>query len=113
MTNDRVERLNLIGFEWSRGSSNGSTMRDFVRNNRMSEVDDILLPSVAENDVINHIDNREYSYAVPTDVSQLLDNDDKEKAAEIAAVVAESLNHDDSIHSREQKDNITTDSVPV
>jgi hypothetical protein len=113
MTNDRVERLNLIGFEWSRGSSNVSTMRDFVRNNKMSEVDDILLPSVAENDVINQIDNREYSYTVPTDVSQLLDNDDKEKAAEIAAVVAESLNHDDSIHSREQKDNITADSVQV
>jgi hypothetical protein len=95
MTNDRVERLNLIGFEWSRGSSNGATMRDFVRNNKISEVDEMLLPSVAENNVMNQIDTRDYSYAVPTDVS-LLDNEDQEKAAEIAAVVAESLKHDDN-----------------
>ena len=95
MTNDRVERLNLIGFEWSRGSSNGATMRDFVRNNKISKVDEMLLPSVAENNVMNQIDTRDYSYAVPTDVS-LLDNEDQEKAAEIAAVVAESLKHDDN-----------------
>jgi hypothetical protein len=95
MTNDRVERLNLIGFEWSRGSSNGATMRDFVRNNKISKVDEMLMPSVAENNVMNQIDTRDYSYAVPTDVS-LLDNDDQDKAAEIAAVVAESLKHDDN-----------------
>lgn len=90
LSGERVEKLNAIGFEWSRVSP---SQPSFVPNNRITTLHGTMMSSISDANDEGQNDHEGYDYGVPSDVSQMVLDDQEKAAAEIAAVVAEHLNN--------------------
>lgn len=91
MTDERIRKLEAVGFEWTRGTnSQPSYIRLYEQNKELAAQTGLQQSEnhVAEEAAMN-------SSEVPTDVTQIavMDGEEQVKAAEIAAVVEEQLNN--------------------
>ena len=88
MTDERIRKLEAVGFEWSRGTANQPTyIRLYEQNKELAS----QMPNAGHQLVEGATDMA----PVPADVSQLgmMDGEEQVRAEEIAAVVEEQLKH--------------------
>mmetsp|Transcript_16113 Transcript_16113/g.23579 ORF Transcript_16113/g.23579 Transcript_16113/m.23579 type:complete len:307 (-) Transcript_16113:161-1081(-) len=102
MTDDRIRKLEAIGFEWSRGTAaQPPYIRLYEQNKEIANQGGIL--PLASSEVVDETATMHTS-EVPTDVSQIsvLDGEEQGKAEEIAAVVEEQLKTpEDEVHHQQ------------
>lgn len=100
MTDERIRKLEAIGFEWSRGTANQpSYIRLYEQNKELAAQSGLTMQAnehqVTEAAAMNEASAAISTSEVPADVSQIaiMDGEEQVKAAEIAAVVEEQLKH--------------------
>ncbi len=102
MTDERIRKLEAIGFEWSRGTaSQPSYIRLYEQNKEIAPQTGVLPGTPGE---VGVEPAAMHTSEVPADVSQIavLDGEEQVKAEEIAAVVEEQLkNPEDESHHQQ------------